>query len=200
MRTDLELLAEAHEIIDTKRALSQAVRMQALVDNLLDLSRIESQSRKASHHPIDFRELIRNISTLYASQAEQSGVDFRLDLPESPVIVQGDWVQLERLVSNLFENAIKFTPPGGTVSATARESEGRAILTIHDTGIGIPEDELPHLFERFHRGRNTARYPGSGLGLAIAKAIADAHQGVIRLDNILPGTMVTVSLPLFPKT
>ncbi len=128
---------------------------------------------------------------LYTSQAEQARLTFDLTLPETPVTVQGDEAQLQRALGNLLDNAIKFTTEGGTVSVGLRREGEWVKLWVEDTGIGIPEDDLPHLFSRFHRGRNTAAYPGSGLGLAIV----EAHGGRVVADNTAQGARFTLRLP-----
>jgi two-component system OmpR family sensor kinase len=109
----------------------------------------------------------------------------------------GNATQLDRAVSNLFENALKFTPTGGNISLVLEKNENTATLTITDTGIGIPPEDLPHLFERFHRGRNSSPYPGNGLGLAIVKASVTAHKGSIQIESqVGQGTSVVIQLPL----
>ncbi len=103
--------------------------------------------------------------------------------------------QLRRAVGNLLDNACKFTPEGGAINVTVRQSEGWAELCVADTGIGIPADDLPQLFSRFHRGRNVTAYPGSGLGLAIVKAIVASHGGQVTAENASPGARFCVRLP-----
>jgi signal transduction histidine kinase len=100
------------------------------------------------------------------------------------------------VISNLLDNAIKFTPPGGMVRLNLRQADHQAELTVQDTGIGIPADELPALFERFRRGRNACAYPGSGLGLAIVRAIVKSHGGSVCAESSSAGTMITVTLPV----
>jgi signal transduction histidine kinase len=92
-------------------------------------------------------------------------------------------MQLKQVVMNLLENAIKFTPANGTISLDLDRVENKVALTVSDSGIGIPPEDLPHLFERFHRGRNVSAYPGSGLGLAIVKAIVDSHSGQVEAHS-----------------
>ncbi|HEC35730.1 MAG TPA: HAMP domain-containing histidine kinase, partial [Anaerolineae bacterium] len=148
------------------------------------------------HEPLDLAALVRRVSEVYASRAEQAGITFALDLPETPVTVSGNADQLCRAIGNLLDNAIKFTPARGSVTLGLRQDEGEATLWVQDSGIGIPEEDLPHLFERFHRGRNATAYPGSGLGLAIVKAIVEAHGGRVRGENVEQGARFTVWLPV----
>jgi signal transduction histidine kinase len=96
----------------------------------------------------------------------------------------------------LLDNALKFTPEGGTINVTLRPTGESAELCVQDSGIGIPAEDLPHLFSRFHRGRNATAYPGSGLGLAIVRAIVASHGGQVTAENASPGARFCVSLPL----
>ena len=181
LRTNLEVIAanvvKGPQAERVARTQAQVNRLQELTSGLLDLSRIEAET--AVFQPTDFAQLVAAGSEMIASQAEQKGVDFRLNLPEKPVIVIGDPAQLSRAVHNLLGNSVKFTPAGGCVTVTLQVEGKWAELSVADTGIGIPDETLPQLFGRFHRGRNAAAYPGSGLGLAIVKAIVEKHGGRI---------------------
>jgi signal transduction histidine kinase len=138
---------------------------------------------------------VRELSETYASRAEQAGVNFALNVPEGALTVRGDDLQLRRAVGNLLDNAIKFTPEGGTVVVSAARKDHCVTITVNDTGIGIPADDLPGLFSRFHRARNANTYPGSGLGLAIIRAIVDAHHGGISVDSAPGATRFVIQLP-----
>jgi signal transduction histidine kinase len=110
--------------------------------------------------------------------------------------VLGEEAELRAALANLLDNALKFTPEGGRISLGCRRNDGAALLWVEDTGIGIPEADLPLLFQRFHRGRNAAAYPGSGLGLAIVKAIVERHGGQVEAERSEPGARFTLRLPL----
>ena len=99
----------------------------------------------------------------------------------------GNETQLRQVVINLLENALKFTPASGWISLNLEHSADEITLTVSDSGIGIPPEDLPHLFERFHRGRNVSEFTGNGLGLAIVKAIVEAHGGIVRANSGGPG-------------
>lgn len=191
LRTNLELAAPDEH---TVQALAQVARLEALTQGLLDLSRAEAVS--AAHAPVDLTALVNQASEVYASQAEQAGLSFELTLPAETIVVQGDTAQLRRAIGNLLDNAIKFTPEGGTARLGLRLEEDCAVVWIEDNGIGIPPDDVPHLFSRFHRGRNAAAFPGSGLGLAIVKAVAEAHGGSVSAGNISQGARLTFRLPI----
>jgi signal transduction histidine kinase len=177
------------------RAQEQSQRLEAMVKSLLDLSRIEATQSAPSFELLDLRQLVSEIGETFASRAEQAGRVFNLILPDGAVPFRGNALQLQRAVNNLLDNALKFTPVNGFITLSLDHSETEVILTITDTGIGIPSDDLPHLFERFHRGRNSAEYPGNGLGLAIVKAIMDAHHGRVEAQSTDTGSTFSILLP-----
>lgn len=194
LQTDLALLEAAGEPV--ARARAQAARLQTLTTGLLDLSRLEGNGA-AEWAPLDLVALVRATAEVYASRAEQVGVDFVVAATEvaTTAVIHGNETQLGQAIGNLLDNAIKFTPEGGRVVVTVAGEETAVFLTIRDSGIGIPADDMPQLFHRFHRGRNVAAYPGNGLGLAIAKAIVVAHGGQLTAVSDGNGTVFTVRLP-----
>ncbi len=199
LQTDLQTLRqtdlEPGQAAKIERAQEQAVRLQTLTNSLLDLSRIEAHSNGESEI-VNLNQLLQETAELFASRAEQSDIQFGLTLPDAPLQVQGSPLRLRQAVQNLLDNALKFTPAGGEVMVVLAQEDEFACLTITDTGIGIPEEDVPHLFGRFHRGRNTADFPGNGLGLAIVQAIVVGGNGRIALQPLFPGTQVQVHLPL----
>ncbi len=200
LRTNLELLTseqrDQQQFTFVEAALAQVQRLESLTTDLLELSRLESISTISHHESMNLTQLIQETAERYASQAEQLGIDFQLDLPADTIFIRGDILQFRRALGNLLDNALKFTHPGGTVNLSlTRLISGNIEISVRDTGIGIPPDELPQLFSRFHRGRNAAAYPGSGLGLAIVKAIVDAHNGTITAHSLANGTHFTLQIP-----
>lgn len=193
LRTNLEMSPDGENV---RRALTQVERLETLTAGLLDLSRIEANAQTEGYVPVDLAPLVERVSELYASRAEQAGLTFELALPGEPMVVSGDEAQLQRVLGNLLDNAVKFTPQDGAVSLSLACEGEWAELRVEDTGIGIPEDDLPQLFSRFHRGRNTATYPGSGLGLAIVKAIVEGHGGTVSAQNTAQGALFAVRLPV----
>ena len=192
LHTNLELAREDEHVV---QAQTQVERLEALTEGLLDLSRLESGTHGQSLAPVPLVPLVREVGELHASRAEQAGLTFDLSLPDTPVTVQGDAEQLRRALTNLLDNAIKFTPAGGNVVLGLRREGNFSILWVEDTGIGIHSADLPHLFERFHRGRNTAAYTGSGLGLAIVKAVVERHEGQIQAEATERGARFTMRIP-----
>jgi signal transduction histidine kinase len=199
LRTNLELAADERDQGRQRdfvaRAQAQVERLDALTRSLLNLSQLESGVVQEAAAPVELSALVRETSEPYASRAEQAGLVFALDLPGAPVTVQGERGQLRRALGNLLDNALKFTPEGGGVRVGLRQEGAWASLWVQDTGIGVPAEDLPGLFERFHRGRNATPYPGSGLGLAIVKAVVQRHGGQVVAQNMEQGARFTLRLP-----
>lgn len=199
LQTDLQTLRQTNlepgQAAKIERAQEQAVRLQTLTNSLLDLSRIEANTNGDSEI-VNLNQLLQETAELFASRAEQSDIQFGLALPDAPLQVHGSPLRLRQAVQNLLDNALKFTPAGGEVTVALAQEDDFACLTITDTGIGIPTEDMPHLFGRFHRGRNTADFPGNGLGLAIVQAIVLGCNGRIALHALSPGTQVHLHLPL----
>ncbi len=179
-----------------QRAGEQVLHLDRLVGELLDLSRLEAGVHPAVEETFDLAELVQRTSELYATRAEQAGLMFSLELPDHPVTIVGRPTQIELAVSNLLDNGLKFTRPDGWVKASLAQEADQIVFTVSDNGIGIPEEDLPLLFDRFHRAANARSRQGSGLGLAIVNAVAQAHKGRVRAENLPEGgARFTFSLP-----
>jgi two-component system, OmpR family, sensor histidine kinase BaeS len=165
------------------RALRQTERIQHLSADLLRLSRLDRGGMPLALEPIDLRDLTRRLADEVASRAEQAGIDFALVVPTDQLRVKANAVALGTAVGNLLDNALKFTPAGGSVVVGSRIDDGAALIWVDDTGIGILPADLDDLFSRFHRGRNAAGYSGSGLGLAIVKATMELHGGTVQVHS-----------------
>ncbi|MCX4744107.1 HAMP domain-containing histidine kinase [Kitasatospora sp. NBC_01287] len=183
---------------DTRHALgrieSEASRMTTLVEDLLLLARLDA-GRPLSLAPLDLSPLVVDC----VSDARAAGPEhrWRLELPDDPVQVRGDRARLHQVLVNLLGNARHHTPPGTTVTARARQQDGRVLLEVADDGPGIPPEVRPHIFDRFARGDSSrSRHAGStGLGLAIVHAVVAAHGGEVRVASGPGRTVVTVALP-----
>jgi heavy metal sensor kinase len=179
-------------------ALEDVDRLSNIVRALLMLSQAESGQLLLQKTQIDFAELLRDQVDQYQIPAEAQGVELTAELPPA-CIIYGDKIQIERLVSNLLGNAIKYTPPGGRVVARLNGEAGWAKLTVEDTGVGISPDHLPHIFDRFYRVPSADPEKGLGLGLSFVSWIVKAHGGVVSVESELhKGTRFTVSLPAGP--
>jgi signal transduction histidine kinase len=202
LRTNLDLMSDEKDESSRAAFVADAKvmvqRLEELNTNLLDLSRLEAYSHAAKENVVDLKELLGARNEVYASQAEQCGLLYEQDLPSEPVFIRADGNEIMRAMDNLVDNACKFTPQDGIVRVALSEREGQAILSVTDTGIGIPEEDVPQLFQRFHRGRNTTAYAGSGLGLAIVKVIVTAHGGRVDVQSAGEGrgSKFIITLPV----
>ncbi len=176
----------------------QAKRLGQLVDDILNLSRLEMGRHRVAFEPIDFNDLIDQIVTAHQPRAESVNLvltfEPQLDLPT----IVGEVNQLAQVVTNLIGNALNYTLAGSVRLSTCRKDDEVGLI-VEDTGIGIAPDDIPHIFDRFYRGRRTQRRetPGTGLGLAIVKEIVDLHQGRIEVESdVKQGTAFKVWLPI----
>ncbi|MBN2470858.1 MAG: HAMP domain-containing histidine kinase [Anaerolineae bacterium] len=201
MRTNLELaeagVQDENSRSDLVLAQRELNRLEQLTSSLLALARLESGGMETAHEPLDIAHLIRQMHEQFASRAEQAGITLTTENINQVALIAGNQRQLIRMLENLIDNALKFTPEGGSVTiALASDSGSDSVqIRVQDTGIGIPEADLPRLFSRFHRGRNASAYPGNGLGLVIARTIIEEHGGSIAVQSSAQGTAFIASLP-----
>jgi two-component system, OmpR family, sensor kinase len=156
-----------------------------LVERLLFLARTEAGQGLAKE-TVDLNELICNVTETFRPHLEQKGLQLSLEVPENDLTVEGDRVALGLLLRNLLENAYKFTERG-EVKVTLYQNNVQLVLSVEDTGVGIPEEALPHLFERFYQADVRHRRQGSGLGLALVQSIASWHGGSVVAENRVEG-------------
>jgi len=183
-----------------EETLQEVNRMTELLEALLTLARADEGRADLHREPVDLRSIIEEAGETGELLAEHAGVAIEIRMPPDPVVLAVDRSRVRQLALNLIENAVKYTPRGGQVSVELSASDGRVLLTVADTGIGIAPGDLPHVFDRFWRADSartrTGERPGAGLGLAICKWIAEAHGGTIEVQS-RPGrgTTFTVGLP-----
>ncbi len=168
--------------------------IHALVCNFLDLSRIEAGRFTIDPRPFELRGLLEHALEQHGASARRKTIALALDC--APVLALADEGQIERVVTNLLANAIKYTGTGGRVTVTGRREGDRIVLAFADTGRGIPAADIPHLFQRYRRVREAKRTEGTGLGLYIVKTIVDAHGGELRVESTPGvGSTFTVVIP-----
>ncbi len=166
------------------------------------MSRVESGTFRLSMGPVDLGPLVESaLETVLPGRAGRD-LQVSVEVASDVEVIQGDRDQLDRMLINLLSNAIKFTPDGGRVRVSVGVDGPEVVIKVADTGMGIPEDDLPRIFERFFRSSATQHLavPGTGLGLSITKAIIDEHGGRISIvSRPGEGTEVTVRLPVAPS-
>jgi heavy metal sensor kinase len=182
--------------------LEELERLSRLADRLLFLCREDAGLVPIARQPVDLRDVVEDVAEHMRVVATERGV--KLPAEEvAPCAVDGDEELLRRLLFNLVDNAIKFTPSGGTVRIETTQGDAEAQIVVTDSGIGIPPEHLRHVFQRFYRV-DSACGPdrdGSGLGLAIARSIAEAHGGFVALESTVGvGTRAILTLPIKPVT
>src|SRR6202044_1754499 len=168
-----------------------------LVNTLLDFSRIEAGRMEARYEPVDLAAFTADLASVFRSAITRASLAYQVDCPELPEPVYVDREMWEKVVLNLLSNALKFTFDG-SISVTLRAEDSGAVLRISDTGSGIAGDEMPRLFERFHRipSPRSRSNEGSGIGLALVRELVGLHGGSITAGSTEgAGTTFTVRLP-----
>jgi len=161
----------------------EADKLAQMVNELSELTRIESDNFSLRVHPIDMDVVIKRTTERLKAQAERAQIQVKLEVPQNIPTVLGDDNRLEQVLVNILHNAIKFTPPRGIITVAAKSESDNLLISVNDTGIGIPPDDLPRIFERFYKVDKARSGGGTGLGLAIAKHIIIAHNGRIWAES-----------------
>ena len=203
-----ETLLDAGDELDgeTRRNFLQVIynesdRMTHIVKDLLTLSQLDYGKMDMEMSLIPVKLIVQNIASAMLIEARGQGLTLETKLEEPLPLILADRNRMEQVIANIVSNAIKYNRPGGTVTLSAFSQEDKVVIKVQDTGIGIPQEDIPRLFERFYRvdkARSRER-GGTGLGLAIAKEIVEQHQGTIGVESQLDaGTTVTITLPVCP--
>jgi two-component system phosphate regulon sensor histidine kinase PhoR len=182
-----------------ERADGEVDRLVRMVEELLELSRIESGEAQLHRFPVSIGRVVNQAVARLEPQANKKGLSLTADVPANLPVVIGDEEHLERVVVNLVQNALKFTPPGGRVSVRARAADGSIHVSVSDTGEGIFPEDLNRVFERFYKADRARESGGTGLGLAVAKHTVEAHGGSIAAESEPGrGATFTFTLPVGP--
>lgn len=177
-------------------ALSATLGLSRLTDDLLKLSRSSKEAPSSDFTVLDVGAIIDEAIFGLKKQANDSRISVTFD-PNTSLRVRGARELLTRAISNLVENAIKFSQPGGTVTISAIRTEAQIVIQVRDSGVGMSRDEQAHAFERFWRADSARSTPGHGLGLALVEQIVRAHGGAVELQSAAEtGTVVTLTLPV----
>ena len=195
-----ETLLMKHDSLeeDKRRRFTQTIltgteRMKRLVDQLFELSKLETQQVKVEAEHFNLPELVTDVVAKYELIAREKGINLKTDIPQQLPTTYADIALIDRVLQNLIDNALKYTPAGGEILISLKPERTGVSVRIADSGLGIPENDLPYIFERYRKGSAE----GNGLGLAIVKKILELHQSIIRVESRLnEGTSFQFELPV----
>jgi signal transduction histidine kinase len=203
MRGEIELALRSTKTPEEYRrvlvsSLEEILRMSSIIENLLMLAKADQGLYEAHFTEVDVETLVQELfdDCEILAESKQIRVTLKHNIPMKLV---GDRVRLRQLFLNLIDNAIKYTPEGGSVKLDVERQNGMALLRVEDTGIGIPPEDIPKVFDRFYRvdKARSRELGGTGLGLSIAKWIAELHRGTITVESeVDKGSTFTVHLPI----
>jgi two-component system sensor histidine kinase BaeS len=205
LRTPVAVLQAGHEALldgvtepspqELGSLRDEVLRLARMVDDLQAMAAADAAIFQLTREPRDLADIAESAAVSLARRFEAAEVALVRRLAPAPALADERW--LHQVVTNLLGNALKFTPAGGTVTIRTGQEGPRAVLEVADTGVGIPADELPRIFDRFWRGRAAAQTSGSGIGLAVAAELAWAHGGtLIATSQPGEGTSLTLTLPV----
>lgn len=197
LRSGIEIsLSKNRTNVEYKKDLTETLidinRLSGVIKNVLDLAWMRTENSPASNKELDLSAVMRELTEVATKLSAAKHISIQSKI-EDGVTVKGDKDKITRAILNVIDNAIKYTPKKGRVEILLAKKEGGVQIEIKDTGIGIPEKELPHIFERFYRGSRAASDNGSGLGLAIAQNILRSQRGLIKISST-PGIGTKVKI------
>ena len=200
-RLDPELALVQEDSLDNYRVMAadtieESDRLLDMINTMLEITEAEAGVNGVKLEEIDLIKLISDACEIFRPMADDKNIALNFDAPD-PMIFKGDIRKLQRIVTNLLENAIKYTPDKGTVNISLYEQDGKINIVVEDTGIGISQEELSRIFERFYRGKKSRSKGGIGLGLSLARAFAVSLGGAISAKSTVnKGSTFAVSLPI----
>jgi signal transduction histidine kinase len=211
LRTPLAIVRGYAELLDSgelgalppeqQASVSVMARRARMLSKMLDdlLAILTAETGESARHSIDLRPLVEGMVADFQAVVRQARLTIVADLEPAAPAIQGDMIQLRRMLDNLLSNAVKFTPAGGQITVRLHRINRHVKLEVADTGIGIPREKLARIFERFYQvdGSTTRRYGGVGLGLALVKEIVESHGGTVAVESeVERGTTFCVTLPI----
>lgn len=197
----LRMAAEAEVSGAAREPLADTVAdetsgMLNLINVMLEISQTEESIDRTPRTELDISDLVKQTADLFQPLAEQNGLELSLHLPKDPVAFHGHRAKIQQVLGNLTENAVKYTPRGGRIDLALEATASDIRLAVSDTGCGIAQTDVPHIFQRFWRADSSRHLPGNGLGLALVKAIVTSYGGTIVCESKPgEGTRFTVRLP-----
>jgi signal transduction histidine kinase len=192
---DRNVIADSLTVIE-----EEADRLAALIDDLLDASRLQAGGLSPNYGEVDIPRLAARVAERATRQFP--GRAIRAELPKNFPVVSADEQRISQVITNLVSNAVKYSSPESPVAIRGAAAPEEVTVTVEDQGFGIAEKDMPHVFDRFYRGPETAkRTKGAGLGLYLAKAVVEAHGGRIWIESQPgKGTRASFTLPRAPET
>jgi signal transduction histidine kinase len=176
-------------------AMEESDRVLTMLNTLMDISEAETGLMKLDLRPVPLDEVVSEVSELFEFVAQDKSIRVTTAVP-SNLIVRADRNRLRQVLVNLLDNAIKYTPSGGRVEISAKSGGDEVVITVKDTGEGIPTEEVPRIWERLYRGDKSRSQRGLGLGLSLVRAIINAHGGGIEVQSTVgKGSNFTIHLP-----
>jgi signal transduction histidine kinase len=196
-----EMSREQHDQI-VKNIHNETLRLNSLASSFLDLARLESGRVQFHKTGFNVSDLLYECKDVMISKAAEDDIQIRVEASEGLSELEADRDKIKQVLLNLLSNAIKYNRPGGSVTLRADAAENEMIIAVQDTGVGIPEESLPHLFQKFYRVReHENKIAGTGLGLSICRQIVNGHGGRIEVrSKVGVGTVFTVYLPRTSRT
>ena len=181
---------------------SETLRLNSLASSFLDLARLESGRVQFRRMRFSVADLLYECRDVMMTKAQENNIQIRIDVPNDMPLMEADRDKIKQVLLNLMSNAIKYNRQNGSVIVTGNFTDTELVIVIQDTGIGIPEDSIPHLFEKFYRVReHENKAQGTGLGLSISKQIIQGHNGRIEVKSKMGvGTSFTIHIPRIPRT
>ncbi len=189
-RMDEETVSMAGLIIE------ECDRLLDLINTMLDISEAEAGLIKLDMEKTDVAGLVAELRELFLPSAEEKDIEFETNGADQPVLIFCDRRKLQRVFANILDNALKYTPHGGCVTISTVHTDKDVTVTVEDTGAGIPDEDLPHIFDRFFRGEKSRSTPGNGLGLSLVQVFTLVHGGSVTAESSPGhGSRFTVILP-----
>ena len=181
---------------------NETLRLNSLASSFLDLARLESGRVQFRKSTFDIMDLLHECKDVMASKASEDNIQIRIIDSQEPTLLDADRDKIKQVILNLLSNALKYNRKNGSVILKTEAHEQEMVISVQDTGVGIPEDAVGHIFEKFYRVRESeAKISGTGLGLSICKKIVQGHGGTIEIKSKIGiGTNILVSLPRVSKT
>lgn len=203
LRGTAEMALHGEKNIDTLKealldCLEESERVLVMLNTIMDISEAETGTMKLNWERVDIVTLVNEMAELYSYVAEEKKISVRTLWPKE-LYLTADPNRLRQVLSNLIDNAVKYTPSGGSIDIEAFQKDQQVGITIKDTGIGIPPEELPQIWDRLYRGDKSRSQRGIGLGLSLVKAIVHAHRGQVEASSTINrGSSFTVYIPQKP--